>query len=581
MAQKGSFRPAWYEGPLPSGSRRSLFKWGAAQEYKHPNGGLYKLLKETFGMRDEDFQEPADLALDKVPDEIPCTLSEKQVQSFEDLLGPVNVKKDTASRIRASYGKGMIDALRLRKGIIENLPDLVLAPRTKEDIVAILAYCLEQKIPLYVFGGGSTVTRGMEAVKGGVTLDMSIHMKRVVAFNELDQTICVEAGMQGPELEKVLQNAPQTLNAQRPYTCGHFPQSFEYSSVGGWVVTRGAGQNSTYYGKIEDMVISQEYVTPRGVIDTPCYPKNAIGPDLNQILIGNEGTFGILVNVTLKVHRWMPKNQRYFSYMFKDWPSALQAAREVMQCEGGFPSVFRLSDPEETEVAMRLYGVQDTPANGILNILGYKPEKRCLMLGMTDGENGFSANVRRKIGQIARRQGAFPLTGFVTKAWEHGRFRDPYLREDLGDHGILIDTLECAVKWSQLEQVHRDVRKFVKSRPETICMTHCSHFYPQGTNLYFIFIAQMKDIDAYLSLQYGILEAIQHSGAAMSHHHGLGKQTAPWLKEQIGETQMGILRTLKEYFDPDFVLNPGGTLGFDLSTEQAEKAWGINKKTDG
>ena len=163
----------------------------------------------------------------------------------------------------------------------------------------------------------------------------------------------------------------------------------------------------------------------------------------------------------------------------------------------------------------------------------------------------------------------------VTRSWEKGRFRDPYLREDLHDFGIILDTLECAVTWSQVKQVHKQVRDFIKRRPGTICMTHLSHLYPQGTNLYFIFIARMKTIREYLQLQYGILETIKDAGAAISHHHGAGKQTAPWLVEQLNDTKMGILHALKDYFDPENIMNPGGTLGLDMNDEQRNKHWGM------
>ena len=177
--------------------------------------------------------------------------------------------------------------------------------------------------------------------------------------------------------------------------------------------------------------------------------------------------------------------------------------------------------------------------------------------------------------KIFRKYKAFELSfAGVTKTWEKGRFTDPYLREDLQDYGILIDTLECGVTWSQMPQVHKDVRSFVKSRPNTICMTHISHSYPQGANLYFIFIAKIDTIREYLDLQYGILEAIATSGAAISHHHGVGKATAPWLEDQIGKEQMDVIRLLKNHFDPNNIMNPGGTLGLDMSPAQKEKRWG-------
>jgi alkyldihydroxyacetonephosphate synthase len=577
MSKKAKCIPTWYEKPTPEGTYRSLFKWGDPAEYKHPNSGLVRLVLDTFDMKCTDLLVPDDLALDKVEIEVPVTLNKKHLAKFTEICGAENLHTDTYSRISKSYGGGAIDAMRLRKHIVENIADVVVAPRNQQEIEALVAYCDKHRIPMYIYGGGSTVTRGLEAVKGGVSIDMSVHMNQVVSFNEIDQTITVQAGMSGPDLEDLLNHAPEKLGAKRRYTCGHFPQSFEYSSVGGWVVTRGAGQNSTYYGKIEDIVIAQEYVTPRGVFKTQEHPRCATGPDFDQVMMGSEGAFGILTNVTLKFSRYMPKNRRRYSYMFKNWADARAACREIMQGEFGFPSVFRLSDPEETDVAMKLYHIEGTIADSVLKLFGYQPMQKCLLLGHTEGEQTFSANVNRKIRSICKKYGAFDISfAPVTSNWEKGRFRDPYMREDLNDFGILIDTLECAVSWSQMEHVHESVRAFIKSRPQTVCMTHLSHAYPQGGNLYFIFIAKINTIKEYLTLQYGILDAIQKSGAAMSHHHGVGKQTAPWLEGQIGTPAMDVIRTLKTHFDPNNIMNPGGTLGLDMDKAQTEKRWSKN-----
>jgi alkyldihydroxyacetonephosphate synthase len=573
--------PPWYEERVPGGTYRSLFKWGDPGVTKHPNSGLVQLMLDTFQMSCDELIVPGDLGLDKVDVDIPVKMDQRHLDFFKGTCGTENVRTDTYTRIDRSYGGGMIDALRLRRHIIENLPDVVVSPKNQAEIEKVIAYCSDQRIPVYVFGAGSGVIRGCEALKGGISLDMSTHMNRVLQFNEINQTITVEAGMTGPQLEELLNHAPEKLGAQRRYTCGHFPQSFEYSSVGGWVVTRGAGQNSTYYGKIEDIVIAQEYVTPIGVFKTLDYPRSSTGPDFDQVMMGSEGCFGVLTNVTLKICRFQPQNRRRFSFMFRNWQDAQDAYREVMQSEFGFPSAFRLSDPEETNGVMRLYHIQGTFADSLLQLWGYHPMQKCLLLGHTEGERAFSANVNRKIRQICKRYGAFDL-GFapVTKMWEKGRFKDPYLREDLLDFGILIDTLECAVTWSQLENVHQAVRDVVKSRPQTICMTHISHAYPQGSNLYFMFIGKINTIKEYLDLQYNVLDAIQKSGAAISHHHGVGKQTAPWLEDQIGTPAMDVLRTLKEHFDPFNIMNPGGTLGLDLNEEQKAKSWSKNLEAD-
>jgi len=576
MKQTKHLTPNWIEDVAAPNSYRSLFKWGNPDGFKHPNTGMVNLLKDVFQLTDQDLSTPQKTGFEIFDQSISAQIDTRHRSAFESIVGAENIHLDTYTRTRVSYGGGMLDALRLRQHIIENLPDLVIDPRSNEDIQRILAYCVENQIPVNIFGAGSTVTRGVEAVKGGISLDISKHMNKVLGFNETNQTISVQPGMTGPELEDLLNHAPKTLNAKRRYTCGHFPQSFMHSSIGGWVVTRGAGQNSTYYGKIEDLVLQQTYITPQGVLTTPGFARCATGPDFNQIMVGSEGSFGVLTEVTLKLHRFMPENVTRFSYLFHNWEDAQSAVREIMQGEFGFPSVLRLSDPEETDVAMRMYHIHGSIADTVLKTLQYQPMQRCLMLGACDGQKSFTRLVNQKIRQIAAYYHAFPLSPFrVTQRWEKTRFTDPYMREDLMDFGLLIDTLECAVTWDQLSKVHEKVRAIVKNRPQTICMTHLSHSYPQGTNLYFIFIAKIQEINEYLALQYSVLQAIQESGAAMSHHHGIGKQTGPWLEKQIGKANMDILRSLKQHFDPTNILNPGGTLGLDMDEIQKEKRWGM------
>lgn len=563
------FEPEWFNSDFSDTSYRSVFKWGEKRRIKPPRESLYKLVKNLFNMQDDDFKKYSeDLGLDDISFDIPRKLTDAQIAAFKEIVGDEYVRTDDYARASVAYGKTMYDIMRLRNHIVENVPDAVLYPDTKEQIEKIVAYCQQEKIPVYVYGGGSSVTRGVECMKGGISLDMRLRFNKVVDFNEIDQTITVEAGMSGPALEETLNNAVQNFGAKRAYTCGHFPQSFEYSSVGGWVVTRGAGQNSTYYGCISDIVIAQEYATPIGNIKTDTYPRKACGPDINQIMMGSEGTFGVLTHVTLKIFRHMPETIRRYSFMFPDWETAQAAAREIMQSEAGNPSVFRLSDPEETSIMLYLYGVMDSPLKHLFKLRGFENGKMCLFLGFTNGENGFSKNLAAHAKRVCREYGGMSLTGYVTKGWEKGRFDDPYMRDSLQDFGIVIDTMECTVNWSNMSQVHSDVRKYCKSRPNTICMTHMSHVYPQGANLYWIFITPMHDPAEFKAYHAGILDAIQKSGASMSHHHGIGKMFAPWLEDSLGKNEYAVIRALKEHFDPDGIMNPGGTLGLDLSEDE-------------
>lgn len=564
------FEPRWVKEAAPKDSYRSIFRWGDPDFVKYPKESLYKMIKEKFKMTDEDFRQYAgDIGMDPVKLDAPCGLDEEHLKALAGIVGQENLTTEDYPRLAVAYGKTGYDAARLRQRKIDCLPDVVLYPGETREVEEITAYCTKHGIPLYVYGGGSSVTRGVEPVKGGVSLDMRPRFNKVLSFNEKDQTITVQSGMSGPMLEKILNQAPARFGAKRPYTCGHFPQSFEYSSVGGWVVTRGAGQNSTYYGCITDIVLSQKYATPIGTIQTSHYPREATGPDLNQIMMGSEGTFGVLTEVTLKVFRYMPQNRKRFSFIFKNWKMARAAAREMMQCEAGYASVFRLSDPEETNLMLRLYNVDETPLWKLLDVRGYQDMERCLFLGFTDGEKGFSRNVARNIKRIARKYGGMSLTSYVTKSWEKGRFNDPYLRDTMLDFGIMTDTLECTVNWSNMAKVHREVRKVCHALPNTIVTTHMSHCYPQGANLYFIFITRMSDAEEFKKYHSTILDAIQKSGASMSHHHGIGKMFAPWLEGQVGRKEYGVYKALKNYFDPEYNMNPGGTLGLDL--EESEK----------
>ncbi len=553
--------PEWVEEAPPEGSYRSILKWGDPNAFKHPNQRLYAMMKQEFQMSDADFKTKLKPGYEPVKCELPISLSDDQISVFKGIVGEENVSTDDYSRVKYANGKTMEELLKLRNGIVGEVADLVIHPRGKEDVQKIVAYCNEQRIPIYVYGGGSSVNLGFKCTKGGITLAMGTHMNRVLGLNEANQTITVEPGIMGSKYEELLNNAPERLNAGRRYTCGHFPQSFEYSTVGGWIVTLGSGQQSSYFGDIYHIVVSQEYVTPVGSFKTRDYPATATGPKVNDIMKGSEGAFGVLVSAELKIFRYMPKNVRRFAFIFPTWEATVDAAREISQGEFGMPSVFRISDPEETDIALKLYGIEGTVVDKAMALRGYKPMQRCLFLGQSEGERRFSKNVKRNVRKLCRKHGAMYLTGFPTKKWEHGRYTDPYMREDLNDYGIMIDTLESAVTWDNLHHLHRAVRRHIKSRPHTFCMVHASHFYPQGTNLYFIFIARMRNIDEYVEFQKSIIDKIETHGGSLSHHHGVGKMMGPWMERHLGKEQMDVLRALKKHFDPNHIMNPGGTLG--------------------
>ncbi|MBN2159097.1 MAG: FAD-binding oxidoreductase [Spirochaetes bacterium] len=563
MSAKKEFIPDWTETAPPDGSYRSIFKWGAPNEFKHPSNAWYRMMKKEFGMTDDDFRKRKDEGLEPVSISRKSAIGRADLARFESIVGKKNVAVDGYSRLRYSRGKTMEEAAELRSGRIGRVTDVVIHPRSKEDVRAIVAHCGRRKIPVSVYSGGSSVTLGLRPARPGVTLVMGTHMNRILEINEQNQSARVQPGMMGPAYEEALNSAPEKFGTKLRYTGGHFPQSFEFSSVGGWVVTLGSGQASTYYGDAYHIVLSQEYVTPAGDIKTLDYPATATGPKVNDIMKGSEGVFGVLVEVTMRIFRYMPKNTQRFAFMLPSWNAAVNATRDVVQGEFGMPAVFRISDPEETEVGLKLYGVHGTPADTFMKLRGYRPMERCLLIGTAEGECGYAKHVKRMVKKICKGYGAMYLTGFAAKKWEHTRYREPYMREDLHDYGIVIDTLESAVTWDNLHRLHKGVREFIKGRPGTICMTHASHFYPQGTNLYFIFIMKMESVKSYLAFQRGVIDAITRHGGSPSHHHGMGRMLSPWLEKHIGKNQMAVLRALKEHFDPNNIMNPGGILGLD------------------
>ena len=562
--KKNEFQPPWSDEAPEAGSYRSVFKWGDPKGFKHPNRKLYRYMKDQFNLTDDDFRVRVKEGREKVsvPTQPPL-LDKKHREALAAVVGSENVADDDYSRVFYSTGKTQEEAFELRDGVVKKLADLIVHPRDTEDVAAVVRYCDQHRIPLYVYGGGSSVNFGFRPMFGGVMLVLNTHMNKLLEVNELNKTATVQAGMFGPAYEEGLNHASEKFGTKHNYTNGHFPQSFEYSSVGGWVVTLGSGQESSYYGDAYDLVMGVEMVSPRGVIETHVYPATATGPKVLDMIKGSEGTFGVITKLTMKIFYLSDETKYGASYVFKDWETAVTVCREISQGEFGFPGVLRISDEEETDMGLRLYGVAGTPLDTLMRLFGFKEMKRCLMLVRTCGEKHFSKNVLKQVKKICRRHGGLPLTSYPVKKWDHGRYLDPYLREDLNDFGMVLDTTECGVTWDNLHKVHQEVRRFVKSRPLTGCLAHSSHFYPEGTNLYFIFFCKVKNREDYIELQSGIFEAIQRAGGSLSHHHGVGRMIAPWMEEHLGKNELDVLKTLKNHFDPNGIMNPGGQMGLD------------------
>ena len=535
---------------------RDIFKWGDKRETIVDKGTL-NVIKEKFGYSEDELNQKY-LFGDKEVEINKCSLDNDINLRFKEIVGKENLETDDFSRANHSYGKYYADLLKLRKGLIPTPPDIVIYPRNEKEIEEILRICSENKIAVTPIGGQSSVTRGVETPKKGISLDLTKHFNKVLEINEINSTARVQSGMFGPAFEKELNNFCAK------YSCGHFPQSFEYSTVGGWVAAKGAGQASTGYGKIEHMVLSLKVVTPKGTFETNTYPASAQGWDLHQTFIGSEGTLGIITEVTMKIRKYRPDNTKYASFIFKSFESAVEAMRTVMQSGIGLPHLFRISDPEETEIAFKTKDFEDTFADKFLNTLGYKSGKRCLMFVATEGDKSYTNQVISSIKKITKRSGAFSLGAKPTIKWLDQRYSSAYLRDPLMDLGIMTDTLETAVMWENLVPLWTNVRKYLKSRDKTVVMVHISHVYENGANLYFTFLSPMKkgdELSEYAEYHKGIIETIQANNGSLSHHHGVGRTLAPWMERELGENSLNLMQAVKDHLDPNGIMNPGNTLG--------------------
>jgi len=236
-----------------------------------------------------------------------------------------------------------------------------------------------------------------------------------------------------------------------------------------------------------------------------------------------------------------------------------------MQSGVGLPHLFRISDPEETEIAFKTKGFEGTLADRFLRVMGYKSGSRCLMLMAVEGSKGYAKQVKKSVRAICQKQGGFYTGAKPTLKWLDQRYLSAYLRDPLMDLGIMTDTFETAVMWDNLVNVWSSVRNYLKSRPKTVVMVHISHVYENGANLYFTFLSPMEkgnELNDYTEYHKGLVDTIIASGGSLSHHHGVGRSLAPWMQQQLGSNTLGLMQAIKDHLDPKSIMNPGGTLGF-------------------
>jgi alkyldihydroxyacetonephosphate synthase len=458
------------------------------------------------------------------------------------VVGTGGVATDDASRALHARGRSTSDLLRLRAGDLGDPPDAVVRPRTADEVQAVLARCSAARVAVVPFGGGTSVVGGLSARRDGfsglVALDLR-SLRRLLALDPVSRTAELEVGLLGPEAEALL--------AAEGFTLGHFPQSFEHASIGGFAATRSSGQASAGYGRFDDLVVGLRVETPRGRLTLGRAPASAAGPDLRQLVLGSEGAFGVITSVTVRVHP-APDTSRYEGWRFATFADAVTAARALAQ-DGPLPTVLRVSDEAETAIGLATpEAVGSEFGSGALLVAGYE---------------GTAADVGRRAAAVASLLDGLGGTGLGTapgEAWRRGRYAGGYLRDALLDEGALVETLETATFWSTLPGLYDAVRGAVSGTLEpAIVLCHLSHVYASGASLYFT-VATRQEADPvaqWARAKRAASDAVLAAGGTISHHHGVGRDHREHLAREVGDVGVGVLRAVKAYLDPEGVLNPG------------------------
>jgi len=515
-------------------------------------------LRETVGLAERP-RPPVALASVRLA---PSALGDSSLAELRTLLGAGHVRDDHVERVAHAAGKGYPDLVRLRAGEPDGAPDAIVYPADHAQLRALLELCGRRSLAVVPFGGGTSVVGGVAPLRGEHEGVLALDTARMAGVLELDAqsaTVSVQAGIRAPALERHL--------AVRGLTLGHFPQSFEHVSLGGCAATRSAGQASSGYGAIEKMVLGVRMAAPATDIDVRALPASAAGPALRQLLVGSEGTLGVISELALRV-RPAPSERIYEGFFFEDLLAGAQALRALAR-EHALPEVARLSDEAETRMTLALAGaggLKGRLGRAYLGLRGYR--EGCLaILGFEGAEDEVDCRRRRALSLI-REHGGLGVGRSPGQAWLHSRFQAPYMRDELLTHGVMVETLETAGQWSNLARLHREVGQAIAGALQA-CGTpglvgcHISHVYETGASLYFTLLARQREgreLEQWRAVKRAAGDAIIAAGGTITHHHAVGRDHLPWIARELGDGGVAALRALKSELDPAGIMNPGKLL---------------------
>lgn len=516
--------------------------WGVPAGHQPLSDRVRGLLTQVFGVS-------GDPAARRDEGDVPLresALTPARRAGLVEVVGSGNVSADHRDRLRHAGGKSTPDLLRRRADGPQDAPDAVVFPADHDEVLAVLAYCAANAVAVVPFGGGTSVVGGVQPLRGRFDSVIALDLRRLDTLTEIDPisgTATLGAGLTGPRAEELLGGHGLSL--------GHFPQSFEFATIGGFAATRSSGQASAGYGRFDDMVQRLKIATPSGTLLLGRAPASAAGPDLRELFVGSEGTLGVITEVTLRVHP-VPETVAYQAWSFPDFATGAAALRAVVQA-GAAPTVLRLSDEAETGINLARSGD-----------IGGNPAAGCLAITTYEGSAAHVAARRAEAGALLAAAGGSSLGETPAREWEHGRFAAPYLRDALLDVGVLCETLETATTWSDLTALKAEVttalsESLAAQGTPPLVMCHISHTYPTGASLYFTVVAKQLDdpLAQWQAAKRAAGDAIITAGGTITHHHAVGTDHRPWVPDEVGELGVRVLRAVKAELDPAGILNPG------------------------
>ncbi|MFE9788562.1 FAD-binding oxidoreductase [Nocardia salmonicida] len=516
--------------------------WGVAAGHQPLSAQIRGLLAQVFGISGEPVTRRDE---NEVP-LIPTTLTDADRAGLAGIVGDEHLTTDDIDRLRHAGGKSTPDLLRRRASTPQDAPDAVVFPADHPQVLALLGYCAEHGIAVVPFGGGTSVVGGVDPGRGQFDTVIALDLRRLDTLTAVDPasgTATLGAGLTGPQAEELL--------GAHGLSLGHFPQSFEFASIGGFAATRSSGQASAGYGRFDDMVERLVIATPQGTLDLGRAPASAAGPDLRELFVGSEGALGIITSVTLRVHP-VPETVGYQAWSFPDFATGAGALRTVVQA-GAAPTVMRLSD--EAETGLNLARSADVGGN---------PVSGCLAITTFEGSQAHVAARSAEASALLAASGGTALGEAPARQWEHGRFAAPYMRDALLDVGVLCETLETATSWANLANLKVKVTGALMDAlgaqgTPALVMCHISHTYPTGASLYFTVVSKQLDdpIVQWRIAKSAASDAMVAAGGTITHHHAVGADHRPWMGAEIGDLGVRVLRAVKRELDPTGVLNPG------------------------